>query len=70
MAEVKSPPRPKKDAVAKATKPKPTATPSAGSTGQLAQKGLLYLARVSPPPAISNEPADLELAVRHVVVPK
>lgn len=34
------------------------------AVGGLSQKRLLYLAKISSPPAISNEPADLELGVR------
>jgi len=43
---------------------------SAADENAVSQKRLLYLAKLASPPAISDEPADRDLAVRHPVRPR
>jgi hypothetical protein len=61
--------RPKANKSNRSTTPrkKPSAVRPKGVNGRLSQKQLLFVARNATPPAISDEPADLDLAVRHPI---
>jgi len=41
--------------------------PKSSAGNALSQKRLLYLAKVTSPPPISNEPADLDMGIRQPV---